>query len=362
MYTPEQVAQQINTAKPDFTEFNKILNRNVTPVLISHINNTIDTPTKLFKAELALMYHQTHPQKYIGSDNEKAIHEAIVKHLTTRTAVQANQGIWREYSLNKFKRTPDLFILNFIESTKLYLPSYLYKKLNPSTSTVTIKQLKDDTFTLGVFKSYVNNKPNSISSVQAEAYVKSIDNFKSTKHEYMQLILDNCPKPSLKLQSLLEGKLPNQCELDNPTKYMTLRKYKLSRNNQHYNRVLSSSHIFNTRDSEYKPFITNLPRIPTPDIPQTEYLIDVLTKLQVDELLSSNATTQVFIESLAEHLNLPEYKEMINHNLERFKLQIKAYEAVINLFKDNYEPINLHGISQANTTSNQGIRTGSAST
>lgn len=334
MYTPEQVAQQINTTKPNFKEFIEILNKDVIPVLISHINNTIDTPTKLFKAELALMYYQTHNQRYIGSNNERAIHETIVKHLTTRTAVQANQGIWGEYSLSKFKRTPDLFILNFIESTKLYLPSYLYKKLNPSTSNVSIKQLKDDTFTLGIFRANLANKPNSISSVQAEAYLYSINRFKSTKHEYMQLILDNCPKPSLKLQSLLEGKLPNQYELDNPTKYMTLRKYQLSRNNQPHNRVLSSSHLFNTRDSEYKPFITNLPRTPTPDIQQAEYLIDALTKLQVDELLSSNATTQVFIESLATHLNLPEYKEVIKHSLERFKLQIKAYEAVINLFKD----------------------------
>ena len=334
MYTPEQVAQQINATKPDFTEFQEILNKDVTPVIISHINNTTDIFAKLFKAELALMYYQTHPQRYIGSDNEKEIHKVLADYLTTRQAVPNNRGIWGEYNLYKFKRTPDNFILNFIDSTKPYLPSYLYKKLNPSTSTVAIKQLKDDTFTLGIFRANLANKPNSISSIQAEAYIDSISKFESTKHEYMQLILDNCPKPSLKLQSLLEGKLPNQCELDNPTKYMTLRKYQLSWDKQPYNRVLSSSHIFNTRDSEYKPFITNLPRTPTPDIQQTEYLIDALTKLQVDELNSSNATTQVFINSLADHLNLPEYKEMINHNLKRFKLQIKAYEAVINLFEE----------------------------
>ena len=334
MYTPEQVAQQINTTKPDFTEFHEILNKDITPVLISHINNTIDTPTKLFKAELALMYYQTHTQRYIGSDNERAIHEILAHYLTTRTSVPTNRGIWGEYSLSKFKRTPDNFILNFIDSTKSYLPSYLYKKLNPSTSTVSIKQLKDDTFTLGIFRANLTNNPNSISSVQAEAYIDSINSFKSTKHEYMQLILDNCPKPSLKLQSLLEGKLPNQCELDNPTKYMTLRKYQLQWDQQPYKRVISGTHIFNTRDSEYKPFITNLPRTPTPDIQQTEYLIDALTKLQVDNLICPEATTQVFIQSLAEHLNLPEYKDVIKDNLDRFKLQIKAYEAVINLFKD----------------------------
>lgn len=334
MYTPEQVAQQINATKPDFKEFHEILNKNITHATIAHINNTTDIFAKLFKAELTLMYYQTHNQRYIGSDNERAIHEIIVKHLTTRPSIPTNRGIWEGYGLSKFDRTPSIFILNFIESTKLYLPSYLYKKLNPSTSTVSIKQLKDDTFTLGVFRSYVNNKPNSISSVQAESYIASIDNFKSTKHEYMQLILGNCPKPSLKLQSLLEYRLPSQCDLDEPTKYMALRKYKLPRNSQPYNRVLSSSHIFNTRDSEYKPFITNLPRIPTPDIPQTEYLIDTLTKLQVDELTKPNATTQVFIESLAEHLNLPEYKDAIKTNLDRFKLQIRAYEAVINLFKE----------------------------
>ena len=334
MYTPEQVAQQINATKPDFTKFHEILNKDVVNTIVSHINNTTDIFAKLFKAELTLMYYQTHAQRYIGSDNERAIHKVLADYLTTRQAVPNNRGIWNEYSLNKFKRTPDLFILNFIESTKPYLPSYLYKKLNPSTSTVSIKQLKDDTFTLGVFKSYVNNKPNSISSVQAESYIASIDEFQLTKHEYTQLILDNCPKPSLKLQSLLERKLPNQYDLDDLSKYMALRKYKLSWDNQHYNRVLSSAHIFNTRDSEYKPFITNLPRTPTPDAQQAEYLLDALTKLQVDELLSPNATTQVFIESLAAHLNLPEYKDVIKDNLDRFKLQIKAYEAVINLFKD----------------------------
>ena len=334
MYTPEQVAQQINTTKPDFTEFHEILNKNITHATIAHINNTTDIFAKLFKAEITLMYYQTHNQRYIGSDNERAIHEIIVKHLTTRPSIPTNRGIWGEYELSKFDRAPSTFILNFIESTKLYLPSYLYKKLNPSTSTVSIKQLKDDTFTLGVFRSYVNNKPNSISSVQAESYIASIDNFKSTKHEYMQLILDNCPKPSLKLQSLLEYRLPGQCDLDEPTKYMALRKYKLPWNNKPYNRVIAGSHIFHTRDSEYKPFITNLPRTPTPDQYQTEYLIDTLTKLQVDNLICPEATTQVFIKSLAEHLNLPEYKDVIKTNLDRFKLQIRAYEAVINLFKD----------------------------
>ena len=334
MYTPEQVAQQINATKPDFTEFHEILNKNITHATIAHINNTTDIFAKLFKAELTLMYYQTHNQRYIGSDNERAIHEIIVKHLTTRPSIPTNRGIWGEYQLSKFCRTPDLFILNFIESTKPYLPSYLYKKFNPPTSTVSIKQLKDDTFTLGVFRSYVNNKPNSISSVQAESYIASIDNFKSTKHEYMQLILGNCPKPSLKLQSLLEYRLPGQCDLDEPTKYMALRKYKLPWNNKPYNRVIAGSHIFHTRDSEYKPFITNLPRTPTPDQYQTEYLIDTLTKLQVDNLICPKATTQVFIESLAEHLNLPEYKDVIKTNLDRFKLQIRAYEAVINLFKE----------------------------
>ena len=331
MHTPEQVAQQINATKPDFTEFIELLNKDLATAILPNINGTTDIFAKLFKAEIALMYYQAHSQRYLGSDKQQAIHGIHVNHLTTRPAVQR---IWDEYSLNKFKRTPDNFILNFVDSTKPYLPSYLYKKLNPSTSTVAIKQLKDDTFTLGIFRANLANKPNSISSIQAEAYLDSISRFESTKHEYMQLILDNCPKPSLKLQSLLEGKLPNQCELDNPTKYMTLRKYQLLWDNKQYNRLLSGTHIFNTRDSEYKPFITNLPRTPTTDAQQTEYLIDALTKLQVDELISSNATTQVFIKSLAEHLNLPEYKDVIKDNLERFKLQIKAYEAVINLFKD----------------------------
>lgn len=334
MYTPEQVAQQINTTKPDFKEFIDLLNRDSVNMIQPHIKNTTDIFAKLLKAELVLVYYQTHPQRYLGSDNERTIHKILADYLTTRQPISANQGVWGHYSLGKFKASPDLFILNFIESTKPYLPSYLYKKLNPSTSTVSIKQLKDDAFTLGVFRSYVNNKPNSISSVQAESYIASIDNFKSTKHEYMQLILDNCPKPSLKLQSLLEIRLPNQCELDNPTKYMSLRKYPLAYDDKPHNRVISGSHIFNTRDSEYKPFITNLPRTPTPDAQQAEYLIDALTKLQVDNLICHEATTQVFIESLAEHLNLPEYKDVIKDNLNRFKLQIKAYEAVINLFKD----------------------------
>ena len=334
MYTPEQVAQQINSTKPDFTEFNEILNKDISHATIAHINNTTDIFAKLFKAELTLMYYQTHNQRYIGSDNERAIHETIAQHLTTRTPMPTNRGIWGEYALYRFEKTPDLFILNFIESTKPYLPSYLYKKLNPSTSTVSIKQLRDDTFTLGVFRAHLANKPNSISSVQAESYIASIEKFQLTKHEYAQLILDNCPNPSLKLQSLLEYKLPDQGKLDNPTKHMALRKYRLSWNNDPYNRVIAGSHIFNTRDSAYKPFITNLPRTPTPDPHQTEYLIDALTKLQVDNLIHPEATIQVFIESLAEHLNLPEYKDVIKDNLERYELQIKAYEAVINLFKD----------------------------
>ena len=201
MYTPEQVAQQINTTKPDFKEFIELLNKDLATAILPNINGTKDIFAKIFKVELALMYYQTHPQRYLGSDNEQKIYGIHVNYLTTRPAVQANRGICGEYSLYKFARTPDLFILNFIESTKPYLPSYLYKKLNQSTSTVSIKQLKDDTFTLGVFRSFVNNKPNSISSAQAEEYIRSIDHFESTKYDYLELILENCPKPSLKLQS-----------------------------------------------------------------------------------------------------------------------------------------------------------------
>lgn len=335
MYTPEQVAQQINATKPDFKEFIELLNKDLATAILPNINGTTDIFAKIFKVELALMYYQTHNQRRIGYNNEQALDRIIAKHLTTRQTLSSNNNtsVWNEYSLNKFKQTPDLFILNFIESTKPYLPSYLYKKLNPSTSTVAIKQLKDDTFTLGVFRSFVNNKPNSISSVQAEAYIRSIDHFESTKYDYLELILDNCPKPSLKLQSLLEPRLPNQRHIGPAYKHMAICKWKLH-NNKSSNRIITGSHIFNTRDSEYKPFITNLPRTPTPDAQQTEYLIDALTKLQVDELTEPNATTQAFIESLAEHLNLPEYKDVIKDNLERFKLQIRAYEAVINLFKD----------------------------
>lgn len=333
MYTPEQVAQQINATKPDFKEFIELLNKDLATAILPNISGTTDIFAKLFKVELALMYYQTHPQRYLGSNDEQAIYGIHVNHLTTRPAVQANRGIWGEYNLYKFEKNPDLFILNFIESTKPYLPSYLYKKINPSTSNVAIKQLKDDTFTLGVFRSFVNNKPNSISSVQAEAYIRSIDHFESTKYDYLELILDNCPKPSISLQSLLVNILPNQRNIGPAYKHMAICKWKLP-NNKSSNRILSGSHIFNTRDSEYKPFITNLPRTPTPDAQQTEYLIDVLTKLQVDELTEPNATTQAFIESLAEHLNSPEYKDVIKTNLDRFKLQIRAYETVINLFKD----------------------------
>lgn len=335
MYTPEQVAQQINATKPDFTEFIDLINKGNSEDLKSHIANTTDIFAKLFKAEIVLMYYQSHPNRYLRNNTESSINDLLAVKLNSRATLSKSVSIWRIYTVNTFKQDPTPFILNFVISTKPYLPNYLYRKLNPPTSTATIKQLRDDAFTLAVFKANLASKPNSISSVQAEAYINSISRFELTKHEYMQLILDNCPKPSLKLQSLLEGILPDQCGLDNPTKYMELRKYNLRWDNKSHNRIIAGSHIFNTRDSEYKPFITNLPRTPTPDKQQTEYLIDALTKLQVDYLIAPETTTQVFIESLAEHLNLPEYKDVIKDNLERYELQIRAYQAVINLFKDN---------------------------
>ena len=42
MYTPEQVAQQINSTKPNFTEFIELLNKDKWKELLSHIDNTTD--------------------------------------------------------------------------------------------------------------------------------------------------------------------------------------------------------------------------------------------------------------------------------------------------------------------------------
>ena len=73
-------------------------------------------------------------------------------------------------------------------------------------------------------------------------------------------------------------------------------------------------------DSSYKPFITNMYRIPDTDINELSYLFSTLVLFQISVNKTPNPVYSYFIECLTKHLQAPESALIINELKQNFSL------------------------------------------
>lgn len=335
MYTPEEIAQKIDQNKLDFKEFKELFDNKITRELIENIKKTKDPFETLLKAEITAMFFQTHSRRYIDNIRDKEwVYEILEKNIVSST-----KNSWYPYQVSEYFKIPSNFITGFMQNHKTILPVYLYKKLNPSVSITETKTLKDDMFSFNIFKNYVSTLSKGIKPIEVENYLFQVQEFK-LKESYIEVLLDNCFKPSIKLQKRLSNKyyMTNLNSNKGIRKYMYLPKPYSYSGIGSLTRVIGGSSLFDNVESTYKPFITNLTnRTIETEVFQLEYLIDHLTKLRVEVQIKPSEVTQYFIESLENYLAMPEHAEIINKELERYQLQMNAYTDIIKNLKSGHE-------------------------
>lgn len=322
MYNLDQAISHINSIKPDLTEFNEILVKGSQSEVLADIQATSDDCVKALKAELTATYLVTHNQRYPSSDLRNHLEDVLEQTFTFYNPYghTKNWNILSNYSISD---SFDLktHLLAHLTDVKQYLPKYLWNKVR-DRKTATVKEIKPDEFSLAVFKQHLSTLPKGLSSADAHRYIDRVRIFQQPiKDKYVELILDNCPKPSIKLQNDLYYLLPNN------SKYVQLNRAHIR--NLAYRLELPMPHqIWDERDSDFKPFITNLPRTPTPS--KREFLALYFTAL----LLSHTAikADKYMSECIMEHLSDPAYTDVMQETKESI---LQFTDTITNFIKDS---------------------------
>jgi hypothetical protein len=336
MYTIEQVASNIESLKPDLTEFNELLLTYNTDETVKDIKNTSNIYVKLLKTELTLMLYTTHRNRCAYGQDLQTVADLLINNLSNHGVVR-NSSYYNHYTnkyyiLDNFDDT--CHIMAHIIDKRKYLPKYLWDKVRTKSGRAKndIKVLKPDLMSLKVFENYITNLKRDMPSTLASTYLEQINDQKFTdlREEYMKVIFSKCKKPSLSLQKDLSthrgNKLPTLTSIcDTKVRYyMCLDRYKV-RNIAFTLGIPISEDLHNDRDSEYKPFITNLGRAVDTDTHQVAYLFDCLMVLQTAVNKEHNEVYKYFIKHITEHLQLPEYEAVLTKIKQNYKLMTESF-------------------------------------
>lgn len=333
MYTLEQVAKEIEQLKPDFTELFRLSDTGTAKDIIIHIQQTPSIFERLLKAELILMLHNTHGNKSIWG-----MHIELGELLRTNLL---SHGIGN--NINSYNNSSKYLIHDSLDVTchisahlkdpKPYLPKYLWDRIRVKRKLQTdpVKVLQPDGMSLVVFQRYLQSLKKPLSSADARNYLKQIrgDSFQEMRQDFMSVIFEKCTKPSIDLQKDMSGNwrndipvLPNQ-DFNTVQKYMALSRSRI-RNLAATLGVPVSPCIYDARDSEYKPFITNMYRIPDTTMQEVSYLFNVILILQVSISKTPNPVYEYFIEHISKHLTASESSDLINELKQSFTLTNEA--------------------------------------
>ena len=324
MQTIQDVAKEIEQLKPDFTEFLKVLDSNNKPTILKDINETANLAVKLLKAEVTLLFKETHAKRN-SWDVCVELGNILTQNLTNSAINMSSSYISSNgYNIaNKFN--PEKHIMAHIQDPKPYLPKYLWDKVRTKKTLATTppKQLQPNNLSLEVFRNYVNTLKKPMTAAVIMNYLHQLkgNDFTDFRQPYMDIIFTHTPSPSIEVQKLLAGgyngnftisPLTSQ-ENSNTTveKYMYLNRHQI-RNMAINNHIPVSYHIYDTLDSSYKPFITGLKRSPEKSDAELSYLFDALITLQVCSNKESNLVYDYFIEELTKFLSYPEHKTAVD--------------------------------------------------
>lgn len=334
MYTLEQVAKEIEQLKPDFTELFRLSDTGIAKDIVIHIQQTSNTFERLLKAEVILMLHNTHANKNIWS-----VHIELGELLRTNLlshGIGNNTNSYNNYSKYMIHDSLDVtcHIAAHLKDPRPYLPKYLWDRIRVKRKLQIdpVKVLQPDGMSLTIFQRYLQSLKKPLSSIDARNYLKQIrnDSFQEMRQDFMSVIFEKCTKPSIDLQKDMSGNwqnaipvLPNQ-DFDTVQKYMTLSRNRI-RNLANTLGVPVSPCIYDARDSEYKPFITNMYRIPDTTMQEVSYLFNVILILQVSISKTPNPVYEYFIEHISKHLATSESSDLVNELKQSFTLTNEAF-------------------------------------
>jgi len=328
MYTVKQVAAEIDKLKPNFKEFIELLKDNDNN-LESHIFNTSNIFERLFKAQLVAITHTTHNHYYGRGDLSDKLNQFLMENIIDSQISKHQYG----YNTHKHIITNsflDNHIAKYVINVKQYLTPYLRNKVRSKTTTLAEKQLQPNLMSLKAFEAYLKTLKKDIPSTVAIGYFKQLEeaSFNELREQFIDAIFTKCT-PSIYLQKKLSIYFNDIVTLTTQEdsklhKYMTLNKCSI-RFLAYRLKIPISESVHNDRDSEYKPFITNISRKVDTDMKQVSYLFGALLVLKTSSAIKPNLVYDFFVEQLTEHLSLPEYKTVLN--------ELKThYTAVSNAF------------------------------
>lgn len=333
MYTVEQIANEINKLKPDFTEFKKYLQLQEQKNIQNDIDNTGNIFVKLFKAQLLLVMNKTHARYYIDANEYQKLLFTHVSDSGILSGRNYNNSVYyyiphSYYIKDKFQLDQIAYYVTDIQN---YLPKYLWDKVRSKTIQE-FKTLQPDGFALITFKNYLAGLKKELSSTQAIEYLHQIKSFDpNIKQQYIEVLSDHLTQPSIKFQDTLVGILPSINYNKGLVKFMSLNRWYIKDVVREYKLLVPES-VLDSLDSSYKPFITGIKRKPSTDIHDLSALVGTLLILRVAVSKYPNEINSYFIEQITEHLKHPDYKVPLEEYIKTLELTKLSIEETINGF------------------------------
>lgn len=344
MYTIQQVADYINTNKPDFKEFKELFNPS--SMEFYKIKNNIDLTKsmeeKLFKAQILACFYATHNNYYLNGEAELFLGKILYDNLKD-SKVRIRTGIYKRYNFDRISYVTigqefnNNLILAHVLDIQNYIPRYLWNKVRIKTAITDIKQLKPDGFSLVTFKNYLEGLKKEMPSSQAINYLEQVNRFPlEIKQQYIEVLVEHLSQPSWEFQEHISG---YSLTLYDYAYIKGLAKFKHIGLSRYYIKSLVQAHsllvpqsVMDNLDSAYKPFVTGIKRKPTTDMPQFTALVGTLIVLKT-ALKQNSEIAEIytyFIEEIEKHLKDPAYDEVKAKYAQTLKNTKESIEEVLN--------------------------------
>lgn len=340
MYTTQQIADYINTNKPDFKEFKALFDPS--SMEFYKIKNNIDLTKsmeeKLFKTQILTCFYKTHNNYRLSKEAELFLGKTLHDNLTgskvlARTGMYPGYGFDSIYYVQEGLEINNSLILAHVQDIQNYIPRYLWNKVRIKATVTDIKKLEPNEFSLTTFKIYLQNLKKELPSTKAIDYIKQIGKFNdiNIKEKFIEVLNEHLTQPSIEFQKELSSMVKSTYNLTKKTKYISLNRYSikgLAANSQ----ILVNGSVLDSSDSHYKPYITNVKRKPTTDIREFAALVGTLLVFKTSIKSDPNEAYQYFTECLMEHLKDPGYEQVRTEYLETLKNTKEAIEEILNGF------------------------------
>ena len=340
MYTTQQVADYINTNKPDFKDFKALFDPSSMDFykLKDNIDLTKSMEEKLFKTQILACFYKTHNHYWLSGEAEVFLGKTLHDNLTgskvlARTGTYAGYSFDSIYYVQEGLEINNNLILAHVLDIQNYIPKYLWNKVRTKTTVTDIKQLEPNEFSLTTFKNYLSSLKKELSSTRAIEYIKQIGKFNdmNIREKFIEVLNDHLTQPSIELQKELSSRVNSTYNLTKKTKYISLNRHSI-KGLASKSQILVNESVLDNSDSQYKPYITNIKRKPTTDIREFTALLGTLLIFKTSIKSNPNEGQQYFAECLMEHLKEPGYEKVRTEYLETLKNTKETIEEILNGF------------------------------